>query len=176
MGIQFPPLKVSLQCSEPQLHPSSQKYLKKYLQPSEVTGIWPIWSRTRPKAASTDGNRRAARMLRQPVALTMRRLFTAGTSDTVHCKRPSFQPFPSGEGREAIGPGLCLPPARERSGENGDVPHGLLAAAPRGGQRRLSKAGTRPAGSASRPAASVFLVPLGPPVCVIKRDTEFQPT
>lgn len=106
----------------------------------------------------------------------MRRLFTAGTSDTVHCKCPSFQPFPSGKGRETIFTGLCLPPARERSGENSDVPRGPLAEGPRGGQQRLGKAGKRPAGSASRPAAPVFSVPPGPPVCLIKRDTEFQPS
>lgn len=39
----------------------------------------------------------AARGRREPLVLAVRRLLTA---DTVRCKRPSFQPFPSGKGRE----------------------------------------------------------------------------
>lgn len=71
----------------------------------------------------------------------MRRLFTAGTDDTVHRKRPSFQPFPSGKGRETVFPG-ALPPARRGGTAGGIAGHGFSA---NGALTRVREGGFPPA-------------------------------
>lgn len=57
---------------------------------------------------------RAARGRREPLVLAEGRLLTA---DTLRCKRPSFQPFPSGKGRDTVSPGHCHLPGGD-SGRN----------------------------------------------------------
>lgn len=80
----------------------------------------------------------------------MRRLFTAGTDDTVHCKRPSFQPFPSGKDREKLSPGLCRLPGDDGGGEPRGVAAGRVPAPRRGGRApggvRAPAGGTAPLG------------------------------
>lgn len=50
------------------------------------------------------GSNRAARGRREPLVLAVRLLFTA---DTVHCRRLSFQPFPSRKSQDTVSPGHC---------------------------------------------------------------------
>lgn len=63
----------------------------------------------------TLGSDRAPRGRREPLALAVCHFLTA---DTVHCKRPSLQPFPSGKGPETFPTGHCRLPGGDK-GRNG---------------------------------------------------------
>lgn len=80
----------------------------------------------------------------------MRRLFTAGTDDTVRCKHPPFQSFPSGkEGRERrFLRGLCRLPGGDGAGNGGVRRPGDGGGLPRGGVPAGSTASLSPAWAA----------------------------
>lgn len=172
MGVQFPPLRVSRQCSEPQLRPSPRLLVRLrveiFFSPVKIPGFGLSEAEPGlklPARLESEGLQEGAdsRRLRPCAACLQRAQMTPCIANA-----PRFSHFlPGRTGRSSLrGSAAC--PGTTAGGGIAGCPRGRAAAGPRGGCRRPGEEGGRPAGSAPRPAAPLPSAPPGPQVCVNK--------